>query len=517
MSQASFPTSPRRARPVSSVVAIMATAIGFTLVFVLGVVLGVRGWDVAILGLAVMTGFVAMLPLLIDASRPPEKRQLLLTVIALGYLAFFVASVFTQYFWVEPTRYGIFDLHTHHPGDIVAAQVVALTGLICMIAGFHLPIGRSVSRAVPKLRPEWSHETVLFVAIVMIPIGWSVYLGRQFGLFPVRAGTGFLGFISMGMFYGIALLSFAFIRYRSARALLLLFLLIPPTMAFNFFQGSKRLVLLGPFIVAIAYTLIERRIRMSFVIVGVLLLVILYPVAQFQREVVQRGFTINAVQVLQDPRRAIAQISAFLSSLDAREYLTYGLQASGSRVNALGVATVIVRDTPSRVPYQGGWTIGYIFLSYIPRALWPGKPITTIGQWVTDNYGAGPQIRSNTGASWIGEFYLNFGYPGVIFGMLILGIWFRLLQEHFFRPDATIPALVIASAIVEQTARIVGGNLMGTINGPLITATSITFIHLVVQLLSPPPRRPLLVDGYANSSIPSDGSGAAPLRRNGGG
>ena len=123
---------------------------------------------------------------------------------------------------------------------------------------------------------------------------------------------------------------------------------------------------------------------------------------------------------------------------------------------------------------------------------------------MTDTYGPGPEVRSNTGASWIGELYFNFGYAGVVIGMLILGIWFRLLQEHFFGPDATIPALLMACAILEQTARTVGGSVSSPINGAIFTLVPVAFLHMVVQVLSSPGRRPMGADGYAHSSIPAD-------------
>jgi hypothetical protein len=115
----------------------------------------------------------------------------------------------------------------------------------------------------------------------------------------------------------------------------------------------------------------------------------------------------------------------------------------------------------------------------------------SIGQWVTDNYGSGPQIKSNTGASWIGELYFNFGYPGLVIGMLILGVWFRFLQEHFFGPDATIPSLLMAISIVTLSAQTPGGSISSPVNGPVYTFIPITFTHLMIRALSPqrgPPR-----------------------------
>ena len=56
----------------------------------------------------------------------------------------------------------------------------------------------------------------------------------------------------------------------------------------------------------------------------------------------------------------ISRISRFVGSYEFGDYLMQGVQATSRRSDGLGILSVIVRDCPSRVPYQGGWTIGYI-------------------------------------------------------------------------------------------------------------------------------------------------------------
>src|SRR5207244_1234098 len=99
-------------------------------------------------------------------------------------------------------------------------------------------------------------------------------------------------------------------------------------------------------------------------------------------------------------------------------------------------------DAGTVVPFQDGRTLTYIPMSYIPRLLWPGKPVFETAQWVTDNFGAGPQVRSATACTWLGEFYFNFGWTGILVGMAIMGMYMRFFQEYFLRLDATIPAML---------------------------------------------------------------------------
>jgi hypothetical protein len=149
-----------------------------------------------------------------------------------------------------------------------------------------------------------------------------------------------------------------------------------------------------------------------------------------------------------------------------------------------------VRDAGTRVPFQGGWSLAYIPMTYIPRLLWPDKPRFEIGLWITHNFGSGPMISSSTGATWMGELFFNFGWLGLLAGMPILGIYFRFLQEYFLRIDATIPAMLAGVLIILVLVHTLEGDLLSPTSGLVIRVAPIFFIHLAVLMVMPPPARP---------------------------
>jgi hypothetical protein len=216
-------------------------------------------------------------------------------------------------------------------------------------------------------------------------------------------------------------------------------------------------------------------------------IVILYPAAQFYRANVQGALQRRSVDVLSEPTEALGLISSFVSGVDFGNYVKAGVQATGKRLDLLGIVSVIVRDTPERVPFQGGWTIGNIFISFIPRILWPGKPEITFGRWVTANY-VGPST-SSTGSSWVGELYFSFGFPGVVLGMLIVGIYFRILHTTFFGWGAPIPAVLAAVVILWETCPAIEMNLIAPFSALFFALAPILLAHLAVRILAAPPRR----------------------------
>jgi hypothetical protein len=235
---------------------------------------------------------------------------------------------------------------------------------------------------------------------------------------------------------------------------------------------------------ALAYIVYERRIRLSWVAAGFAFLIILYPVSEFYRTVIQTDNLRGIGSFVANPDRALRALSSFGENVDLGTYISAGLEATGKRLDALGVLTVIVRDTPDVVPYQNGWTIGYIALSFVPRIFWPDKPGTTIGEWVSQTYGSAYDLYTDVGATWMGELYFNWGYIGVAVGMFVIGFLCRMLQERLFIWNASIPAMLGAVVVVYQVTNSVQSSLIGPVNGTILNLVPILIAHFLVGVFS---------------------------------
>jgi hypothetical protein len=270
---------------------------------------------------------------------------------------------------------------------------------------------------------------------------------------------------------------------------------VPLAMSVNFFTGSKRMFFTPAFMIVLAYIVYERRIRASWVVAGLAALVALYPLSNFYRATVQSPYGSRMKIFLQDPGGVLRNLAIFTGSAEASTYFSSGIEATGVRLDGLNVLTAIVKDTPERVPYQDGRTIGLIFVSFIPRLVWPGKPGITIGEWVAQSYGSAYDLTTDVGPTWIGEFYFNWGYAGVVFGMFALGIQFRMLQERLFSWNAPIPALFAAVNVLYIATRSVQGGLIDPISGPLVAIVPIVATHFLVGLFGGFQRVPARVAG----------------------
>ncbi len=497
MSEVSIPAQrpPQpRANPILHLIPLAVIPIAGLLVFAVGIAMGARRDNIWILGLAVLTGMVAMFPLLLDRVRSDENRQILITFLSLAWMASFVLPVYSDWYLNDGILAGIPGLVGIQARDVILGQAAALLGLVGLLLGFYLPIGSIVGRALPRPTRDWSQPECLAIAMVLIPLGFSVALAGQFGLIPERVGTGVLSGIARSYNIGLALLAIVYFRHHSQAALITLILLIPIISSLAFFTGSKSQLLQPMMMVAFAHIVLARRIRVFWIAGGVTAIVLIYPISVFFREAVNLGNYLSAVEVLSNPGRSFGLLSAFVSQADLTSYLTAGLEATGHRFNALGITSVIVRDTPERVPFQGGWSIGYVFVAYVPRILWADKPmVTMLGQWITNNYGPGPHITSHTAPSWVGEFYLNFGFPGILLGCITLGVLFRLLQELFFRDNETTPLVLMGVVILSALVLSVEKSLVVTLNSLVFNTFPIVIAYVGAVALFGGRRRPVPV------------------------
>jgi hypothetical protein len=93
-------------------------------------------------------------------------------------------------------------------------------------------------------------------------------------------------------------------------------------------------------------------------------------------------------------------------------------------------AVVLITD---RQGFLDGRGFDYVPMSLIPRAVWRNKPIIDRGRQFTAILGMASDASvatTSTGETAAGEIFWNFGWPGVIVGMYVLGavmagLWWR--------------------------------------------------------------------------------------------
>jgi len=456
--------------------------------FALGLATGVEDEDIALLALALVTALVACIPLVLDQGRAASERRILLSIFCLVYMAHYVTPAFTYYIPAEgPVDAPSMAFTLLQPRDVAVGQLIALAGLVSLLVGHTAAGARGFAALLPRATRDWPPQVVLGVAFSMILMGWSIQVLGYLVALSEAVGTGIISTLTSSLVYGNVLLTLSVIRNRSRIGFLALCVTVPLTSVLGFFTGSKTSVLIAPLMVVLTLIVYRRRIRARWLLLGILGITLLYPTAYFFRIVILVDNTLTATHALRNPAATLSRVSAFVTGSRPSEYFAQGLESTGARLDGLGVTSVIVRDTPSRVPYQDGRTLGLFFVAFVPRALWAEKPGITIGQWITDTYGSGPAIESNTAPTAIGDYYLNFGTAGVIGGMFLLGLLLRISHECLLRDQPTAPGLLTAVVILYHLTLRFEGNVAGQYAGAVFALLPILATHVVLRAFLPPP------------------------------
>jgi oligosaccharide repeat unit polymerase len=120
-------------------------------------------------------------------------------------------------------------------------------------------------------------------------------------------------------------------------------------------------------------------------------------------------------------------------------------ESIGRRSNNVTTVAHIIRYVDRDFELLNGEMFSAFFTRFVPRALWPDKPIG-MGRQVADVLYGDFQNRagsSGVNVTFLGELYWNFYIPGVAIGMLIFGIYIRTIYEYLRRSPINPWSVVI--------------------------------------------------------------------------
>jgi oligosaccharide repeat unit polymerase len=361
---------------------------------------------------------------------------------------------------------------------INAALGVSIVGLLMFWTGYHTSLGKAFANSFPRLPFTWSRSRALLIAIVCTIFGWSLRIftifyqsggisawitANKYEIFTQSQGTVYLSIFSdLAM---VGLLIFFILAKMSRRRkywFLFIFSFILDSI-FRFLSGSRGQFIFLLLSLAIGLYMKSRRdyktsIRYAFwAAVLVLLLIFLFPL-----------FSIIRVG-LENPVETFSRASDFWKD----PLILFNL--IGGRQVGLESLALVIDHTPEE-PYTLGSELALVAVAWVPRKVWPGKPIISVGKiFYKKFYPAIYHEGTSVAVTLPGEFYWAFGLAGVVMGMLIIGILWRFLFEYLVRPKHNLSNILVVTFVfsgffvaIEQTL------------GSLLTTHLLTFVMIVI-------------------------------------
>jgi hypothetical protein len=397
-----------------------------------------------------------LVALLVDSPVPVETREeaAILWVLCLAPAWFYLGSppgvrrpipflpiigALYGLYYALPAALGAFNQHykiTVSPGiDYNEAVFAAFLGWLMLGVGYWgalllLPNRRSI--IVRSSEKSWQ-----LYGIVLMLVGLALEIGQHLHPIPIEI-AGVLRFVSMLGWFGSALLITLSTRGR-----------LSPIRRFVTYMGVATFVLLalaGGLISGVAFYGVVvltavwiGRGRLSFgwitgAVVSAVLLISLRGVTDDYRRIVwyqdEGGSQVENAQLF------FTLLGRSIQADGISGAISQGFEKSEGRSANLDVLADVIRRTPSQVRYWGGATYLSLVGSFVPRFLWPDKPTKELGQAFGHRYSyLDPRdARTSLNLPILVEFFANFGFLGVVVGMGVVGVVYRLVERAVNNP-----------------------------------------------------------------------------------
>lgn len=345
------------------------------------------------------------------------KKKNHIPLIEIAMIAYVVAFSLPLFFQSEQAIHVKMLLPQSEPVTITLLLVIA--ALLSLWFGFQLAPRFFSLLSFPQLKFNCNPSRLFYYSVFLCVLSISL-AGVNFGVFQ-----GVLEVVANSEL-GVAILSLLFYKgFLSPVGKCVAISLLAIQILYGITTGMAEAMLLPALIWYMARWIVIRKLEITVILLGVVLLVLLQPVKLQYRQVVWFGTSqISSVEKLN------TFFELFYDYWFVSEHKNKVAESTYSRGSLLLTTAHIIDWTPDVVEFKRGSTLSYMFITLIPRFIWPEKPIA---QRANIDYALEYGVatiegikRTMFGAGHLGEIFMNFGAFGVLPSYLVIGFLYYL-------------------------------------------------------------------------------------------
>lgn len=178
--------------------------------------------------------------------------------------------------------------------------------------------------------------------------------------------------------------------------------------------------------------------------------------------------------------RLVVLLGVVAAAAIATTWLRFGVRSLDSlrsvmvgNYGPVGILAVLLKGFPQVFEPLGGQSLLDVLVMPIPRAWWPDKPVG-IGHYLAQLFWPGAVGGPTIGV--YGELYVNFLWPGIAIGAVLIGVVGRVLWEWTYRNRNSVGAVLMYSQTIFW-----GGELSGFFIGMLQRIVPLTIGVLLIS------------------------------------
>lgn len=428
------------------------------------------------LTLATAIYFVCSLPLLIYFLRS-EKNIPYLSFFSIFYFVYFGLSIFNSY--------DLFRIEYLNPEIISKCLYLVLGGIISLLVAFYTPLGKITNLVNIHIKLPWAPQKAYFIGSFSGLLG---IFAQYFNLDKILSGgfAGVAGFITSLSRLGVALLFMLQLQNRlkfSGKLLLWVGLFIPKVLL-DLSTGSTLPIILDFMIIFLLYFYFRQSVPWLMLIIVLVIFFNIFSVRDKYRELT--WFSEDYANARPTEKIAL-YIKLLYERMNGEEEYKYAYSKLSARADALVTFAKVVELTPNYIPYWEGYTYNTLITSLVPRFIMPGKPEKILGQEFGHRYMflAPSDTTTSYNLPFLIEMYINFGPWGVIIGMYIIGLIFRLFYTLFNHADTGEGGILISAMVFMNLLNIESD--FSLIFGLILQY--IVLFYILIRMMRLPPQR----------------------------
>jgi hypothetical protein len=414
--------------------------------------------------------------------------------------AFVIGGVFLASGWSQPYFLEfIQDPKYNLPLTIV---LVAL-GFGGLSLGYLLPIGEKVGSMIERILPKAEHPIGSYgipgIALLIIGI-FNTIAAFAMGLFgyqranEINSYDGLIYVTTIFWTQGSFLLWNVLFRQRRLTILniVILVLLVTTAVSKSLFAGNRGNLLATFIIVALAYVLAGRQLKVKQTVGAGMVLSLFLVVGMIY------GTTFRIIKGSEDTQGVsgyadnIVQTLDQVSRKDTVDLLQFSFSSMTERIDIVSTLGVVVSNYEELAPYEEAYGLDNniwqdLTTFFIPRIIWKDKPYASNPRKYGDlyfNYG-----DSAFAITPIGDLLRNFGIIGVPIGMFVLGLILRIIYRTLVENQPLIiwrTTLYFMLLLAVSYESFYGTMIPFLVKGGFTAALGILFVNFLAKRMSRP-------------------------------
>jgi len=387
-------------------------------------------------------------------------------------------------------------------------EVVILISALAFLAGYALAAAFISKRSTGIMKKDWSPGAITLAGVIAWIIGFytnalvQLGVGDQFTLTKYNLGA-FGGFIVLARILGpvgFLMLAYSYLTTGKKSTLIVLIVMMLGDFFLGFVGDTKEMAIRDPLLFLFSYVILRERI----------------PVVMTVIFVVAAGLAFNFFAAYRDElgTRHQSRISG-LSNLDSKldnilsqdkslaKRFSEGLEYFSTRITLKQNVEILVARLGKDREFQEGYTLKPLLFAFIPRFILPNKQDTSdVGRQFNREFFHYGSRDTYISVSTVGELYWNYGYTGIIVGMICNGLLLAYIAGLTLGEKNNLPRYLLLLLTVYLLVLRSESSIAMTYTFWMRTVVLLFFIHMImpkkqgISTKIPPPsvtRTPMLV------------------------